>query len=164
VTAKLDPAQCQALIEQVRAFGDFSCGPGCSGRREECPTRIAGDWAVDNLAGLADQIEAALARTAELEQLVGNLEHILGTDRDCATLRARVRSAHAQRDDAREECERLRKLVDELRCGDLDAFHDGGLSDERRVAFEAHLVTCAKCQAGLQDLLYLDAIARGDEL
>ena len=40
--------------------------------------------------------------------------------------------------------------LEALRCGDLDAFHDGELDDGRRAAFQLHLGACEACQAGLE--------------
>jgi len=51
----------------------------------------------------------------------------------------------------------LERLVNELRCGDLVPFQDDDLPPERADAFRAHLATCTTCQAGLQDLVQLDA-------
>ena len=49
--------------------------------------------------------------------------------------------------------------IEALRCGDIDAFHDGELQEARRLAFEGHLVACSKCQAALRDLLFVDLVA-----
>lgn len=49
--------------------------------------------------------------------------------------------------------------LEALRCGDLVAFYDGELAPARAVAFRAHLATCSVCEAGLQDLMIIGAIA-----
>lgn len=92
------------------------------------------------------------ARIAELEQLVANLRRVLGTDRDCMTLRTRVRSAHAERDESRAEIVQLHLAIEALRCGDLNEFFDEQLSPERAEAFRGHLAVCTDCAAALRDL------------
>lgn len=47
----------------------------------------------------------------------------------------------------------LEELVEQLRCGDLDAFHDGELEPDRAEAFRKHVTRCARCEAGLLDLM-----------
>lgn len=62
------------------------------------------------------------------------------------------------------EIDRLRILsvrrqdeIEALRCGDLVAFADGELAPDRAAAFRVHLGSCEACQAGLRDLVELDA-------
>lgn len=47
----------------------------------------------------------------------------------------------------------MRAEIEALRCGDLDAFHDGELSPARAEAFREHLGRCERCAAGLDGLL-----------
>jgi anti-sigma factor RsiW len=41
---------------------------------------------------------------------------------------------------------------------ELDAYHDGELSDQRRVAFEQHLAGCAPCRSELEQMRRLTAL------
>src|SRR5262245_1655800 len=51
-----------------------------------------------------------------------------------------------------------------MRCDDarqqLDAWHDGSLDAETRDAVDAHLASCADCQAAVGDVARLDADLR----
>lgn len=51
----------------------------------------------------------------------------------------------------------LELLVHQLRCGDLFLFFDGELPADRIEAFRDHLIDCQPCQAGLHDLVQLEA-------
>ena len=42
-----------------------------------------------------------------------------------------------------------------MSCDDLDLYFDGELPADQRAAFEAHLVGCPRCQAGLHELMQL---------
>jgi hypothetical protein len=66
---------------------------------------------------------------------------------------------NADRTEWMETYETMRAELQVLRCGDLDAFHDGELAPGREIAFRAHLATCSVCEAGLQDLMIVGAIA-----
>lgn len=73
-----------------------------------------------------------------------------------------LRLVEAREADAAEAAavyEAMRAEVDALRCGDLDAYRDGELSEERRAAFEAHLVGCKACEAGLLDWMQIEGVA-----
>lgn len=55
----------------------------------------------------------------------------------------------------------LEVLVEQLRCGDLNAFHDGELAPDRAAGFRDHLSRCATCAAELLSMVEIDARARG---
>lgn len=109
----------------------------------------------------------AVASAEQLAKRCEALEGMIGTTRDAAALRRRLRSLRARVEDQREAdldeaaatYATMRAELEALRCNDLDAFHDGELEPARRAAFERHLGTCAECEAGLQDLMYVDMVA-----
>lgn len=128
------------------------------------------------LAEAADERGSAVAErlgaVVEVSQLAARcegLEGMLGSERDAGALRTRIRNLRARNeheraadlDEQSATYATMRAQIEALRCGDLDAFHDGELSPERAAAFRLHLATCAACEAGLLSLMRLDVNLAG---
>lgn len=144
-----NPAEVERMIAEVREFGDFTCGPGCSGQREECPTRIAGDWAVENLRAMADQLEAAQAEIVRLRDDLGHAtahegdwlsktsramcETVLG-ERDALRAKLRERDAALARLRSELDTANTARSLAEARANNLNASHAARDEVKRRIA------------------------------
>lgn len=67
----------------------------------------------------------------------------------CGVLVRRAADLEADRDAAARRAADL----EELRCHDIGAFHDGELSADRAAAFRDHLAGCGACAAELHNLI-----------
>lgn len=99
-------------------------------------------------AGVVDEIETRGATIMKLQQRVAELEEWGRNE----VSRANATADHmiAERDKRIAELERQ---LEELRCHDLSAFHDGELSADRAAAFRDHLAGCGACAAELHNLI-----------
>lgn len=104
------------------------------------------------MATLELRIKEQAGRIADLE---ADLAHATAHDGDHLSKASRVMvdAVLDDREALRARVRELEALVNELRCGDLNAFADGELSEQRHADFERHMATCAKCAAGLLDLM-----------
>jgi hypothetical protein len=157
-TKPMDPTAARALIAEGRRHGNYF-------------------WCRDNLAALLDGYEQALAEVERLtaareadaveaattyEAMRDELDHVApASERDHLSRASRrmVDTVMGDRDALRVKLSDLERVVDELRCGDLSAFHDGELSPERAEAFRLHLFRCPDCADELADMAILDEIA-----
>lgn len=101
---------------------------------------------------LADSSDTAL-----IGQLHATLESAV---RELADWRGKAEAALRAAETLGARVVQLEVENDELRCGDLFAFHDGALADRgptRVEKFLAHLATCTSCQDGLVDQRQIDA-------
>lgn len=103
---------------------------------------------VESLSQANVALEALLkARDERIADLESQLL-VAGEHRDTYQGRARTLG---------NEASRLSELVEVLRCGDLSAYSDGELEEDRAAAFRDHLRRCADCQDGLRQNAALDA-------
>lgn len=104
--------------------------------------------AAESMAEDLDQYDRVNAESLALIESLRDQLAIAGDHRD--TYRGRAETLGR-------EHSRLAELVEVLRCGDLAAFADGELSEDRAVAFRDHLGRCVACQRGLETDIKMDA-------
>ena len=129
---------------------------GCAGRWD----RAMAERSIEtyDITGIARAtLRMAIAEIDRLSAVVGVGDQLAG--RLLAERDALIVARNADRTEWMTTYATMRAEIEALRCGDLDAFHDGELAPDRAERFRTHLATCEACQAGLQDLVVLAAIA-----